>query len=223
MNDTQIHTKMALYSGDTTLSNDQKNIRIEILNIMLQKNQFYVKYNESLQKYSEQAKELQNLTSGEYRVEKSFNLNKISLKGYILKSEVCEMLKQKDIKNYDLDTLKGYVGQYSNTYKKDVTTIEKAISLYELTNEIENYVEKEYDSISDNLAKIVGLDVMSKYIEKTEDFESLKIREELKIDHQRALQRIDGLYAKKLFDDEMKEYAIQMINEVFDYRINGNV
>ena len=76
-------------------------------------------FNSTLSKFVIEASNLVELSEDDYQIEKSFQLNKISLKGYVLESSCCVILKDKGFNDYSIDELKGYLVQYENQYNED--------------------------------------------------------------------------------------------------------
>lgn len=52
------------------------------------------------------ANELVELSEDDYQIEKTLMLNKISLKGYVLDSDLCNQLSKNNINNYSINELK---------------------------------------------------------------------------------------------------------------------
>lgn len=55
------------------------------------------------------AYELVDLSEDLYQLEHTIKLNQISLKDYILNSEICNFLKNNNINNYSIEDLKGFI------------------------------------------------------------------------------------------------------------------
>ena len=55
------------------------------------------------------AYELVDLSEDLYQLEHTIKLNQISLKDYILNSEICKFLKNNNINNYSIEDLKGFI------------------------------------------------------------------------------------------------------------------
>ena len=77
-----------------------ENIKDEILEIFTEKQNYDEKYNSLMFDFLTKAYELVELSEDLYQVENTIKLNQISLKDYILNSEICNFLKKNNFNNY---------------------------------------------------------------------------------------------------------------------------
>ena len=54
----------------------------------------------------QKANELVELSDDDYQIEKTLKLNKISLKGFVLDSDLCNQLNENNMNDYSIDELK---------------------------------------------------------------------------------------------------------------------
>ena len=112
------------------------------------------------------ANELVELSNDDYQIERSFKLNKISLKGFVLESPCCKSLKSNNIANYSIDELKDYLSKYENTYNEDCSKYFLAIMLYELLEDIESLIDSKIDlglSFSKALRRLIEVEKVFGY------------------------------------------------------------
>ena len=74
--------------------NNIENIGIEILEIFTEKQNYDEKYNNLMFSFVTKAYELVDLSEDLYQLERTIKLNQISLKDYILNSEICSLAEQ---------------------------------------------------------------------------------------------------------------------------------
>ena len=89
--------------------NNIENIGVEILEIFTEKQKYDEKYNNLMFSFVTKAYELVDLSEDLYQLEHTIKLNQISLKDYILNSEICNFLKNNNINNYSIEDLKGFI------------------------------------------------------------------------------------------------------------------
>ena len=77
----------------------EKNVVVDILELFTEKQKYDKKFNNTMFNFLTRAPELVDLSDDIYQIEHSIILNKISLKDYILSSELCKMLKENNISN----------------------------------------------------------------------------------------------------------------------------
>lgn len=153
------------------------------------------------------ANELVELSNDDYQVERSFKLNKISLKGFVLESPCCNNLKSNNIENYSIDELKDYLSKYESTYNEDCSKYFLAIMLYELLEDIESLIDSKID---------LGLSLLSNLVPGVKDIKLVSSSEYngLYLDYKDKLNEF-GL------DENIYNICINVLNDVFNYYVNG--
>lgn len=168
------------------------------------------KYINKLVKITTLAEELEKLTEGLYRLEKTTYLNKISIKGYVLESDICKELLAKNISNYSVDDLINYI---DSNYSEDKQNIRKLLDLYKQFDEIELLQENTIDFLEKELPKILN--------ESLEKYHSSKDKE-VEAYHQKVLDKVlSELYNTGIIDSSSYSYLIQLLNTVKNYYIFG--
>ena len=189
------------------------NIGIVILEIYSEKQNFDEKYNNLVFKFVTKAYELVSLSGELYQLEHTIKLNQISLKDYILNSEICNFLKNKNINNYSIYSLKKFMIQYESQIISDMTPYKLAIELYEMLENIKNleilkidYEINKMSSLLDGIHNINNID-KDKYQNLYNDL----------------LQQVKAKYLdNNLIDEKMNNCVVQILNDIFNYYLYGN-
>ena len=69
---------------------------------------------EKLQDFITGCFSLKESSNGQYQVQKTIELNKIYFQGYVLDSKICQNLKEDNVTDYSLTTLKNYLNKNFN-------------------------------------------------------------------------------------------------------------
>lgn len=188
-----------------------ENVATNILKIFTEKQNYDKKYNDLMHSFITDAYKLVELSNDLYQLESTIRLNQISLKDYILNSEVCKFLKMSNINNYSIDDLKKYMAKYES--QEDIKSYHLALELYEKLEQIEyientkiDYEINEMSSILENINSIKQID-KSKY----QDLYNNLL-------HQIKIKYLDN----NLIDDKINNYVVQILNDIFNYYLYGN-
>ena len=190
-----------------------KNIKDEILEIFTEKQNYDEKYNSLMFDFLTKAYELVELSEDLYQVENTIKLNQISLKDYILNSEICNFLKKNNFNNYSIEDLKEYMQKCENQNISNVASYKLALELYEKLEEIKNienlkidYEISQMGNLLDNINNVKNID-KDKYQELYKDL----------------LQQVKVKYLdNNLIDNKLNEYLVQILNDIFNYYLYGN-
>lgn len=193
--------------------NHIENIGIEILEIFAEKQKYDEKYNNLMFSFVTKAYELVDLSENLYQLEHTIKLNQISLKDYILNSEICSFLKNNDINNYSIEDLRGFMQKYENQNISDIASYKLALELYEKLDEIKNI---------ENTKINYEINRMSNILEDINNIESID-KDKYQDLYNHLLERIKEKYLdNNLIDDKINDYVIQMLNDIFNYYLYGN-
>lgn len=153
------------------------------------------------------ANELVELSNDDYQVERSFKLNKISLRGFVLDSPCCNSLKSNNITNYSIDELKDYLSKYESTYNEDCSKYYLALSLYELLEKIEQLIDSKIE---------LGLSLLTDILPNLKDIKLIDNSKynELYLNSKKQVEDFR-------FDENTYNMCIYVLNDVFNYYING--
>ena len=190
-----------------------KNIKDEILEIFTEKQNYDEKYNSLMFDFLTKAYELVELSEDLYQVENTIKLNQISLKDYILNSEICNFLKKNNFNNYPIEDLKEYMQKCENQNISNIASYKLALELYEKLEEIKNienlkinYEISQMGNLLDNIHNVKNID-KDKYQELYKDL----------------LQQVKVKYLdNNLIDNKLNEYLVQILNDIFNYYLYGN-
>ncbi len=206
MNLEDLKKKTEIYQQDNTLNDNIKNIRISIINTAIQRIEGYQLYSKTLYQFLEESGELVNLTEQLYQIEDTLELNRISLKGLILESNLCNALDSSGIE-YSLNDLKKYLYQNVNNPEIDSEVIGKEITLYETIEEIINYEKNQID----NMANIIG-----NLINDKELLERIDNKEKLITNKKLIIEKNNSLLKEMILDDYTKNILDNMIEQIFN-------
>ena len=188
-----------------------ENVATSILEIFTETQNYDKKYNDLMYSFITGAYELVELSNDLYQLESTIRLNKISLKDYILNSEVCKFLKMNNINNYSIDDLEKYMAKYES--QEDIKSYHLALEVYEKLEQIEyientkiDYEINEMSSIFENINSIKKID-KSKYQDLYND-----------LLHQIKIKYLNN----NLIDDKINNYVVRILNDIFNYYLYGN-
>ena len=157
------------------------------------------------------ANELVELSEDNYQIEKTLMLNKISLKGYVLDSDLCNQLNENNITDYSIDELKNYFNQYEKSSNNDYSNYLLALSLYELIEDIENKVDSKIELEITELSNIVQNISDINSTDKS-NYENL---------YYNFKNKLDNYINDGKLDEKSYSISIQILNDVFNFYISG--
>lgn len=187
------------------------NINSEIIKIFNKREELENKYNLLMNEFKTKANYLVELSLDLYQIEHTIRLNQISLKDYILNSEICIFLKENNYSNYSIDELKKYFDKYEDN-NNEIDSYRLALSLYEKLDEIKE--------LEDGIIKLEldGLNNIFKNIYSIKNIEKDKY-EEL---YNNLVIELKDLFNNNLIDKEIYNNILIMFNDIFNYYLKGN-
>lgn len=190
-----------------------ENIKGEILEIFAEKQNYDEKYNSLMFDFLTKAYELVELSEDLYQVENTIKLNQISLKDYILNSEICNFLKKNNFNNYSIEDLKEYMQKCENQNISNIASYKLALELYEKLEEIKDIEKSKIDYEISRMGNL--LDNVSKIESVTKDkYQAL---------YNDLLQQVKVKYLdNNLIDDKTNNYVMKILNDIFNYYLYGN-
>lgn len=189
------------------------NIELILDETLKNRNNYENKYNEVLIDFISNANTLVEKSNDLYQIENSILLNKISLKDYILESELCKNLKSNNIKDYTKEDLKKYMKQYEENKIGDVSSYKLALELYEMMEQIEKYENDKIDYELSNIRPLIKGIYKIELIDK-QYYEGL---------YNNILLNIkNDLLDKNIITDKSYNILMSLINEIFNYYLYGN-
>ena len=187
------------------------NLNVKILESYVEIDKLHDDINKAMFNFITKANELVNLSEDDYQIEMTLRLNKISLKGYVLDSELCTQLHENNITDYSIDELKQYLTQYEKKYNTDCLKYLLALSLYEQIEQIEQLVDSKIDLEIKELGKIIsGITTISN-VDKSE-YEKL---------YTNLKNQLDEYYTNQKLDEKSYNICVQILNDIFNFYING--
>lgn len=188
-----------------------ENLNVKILESYVEIDKIHDEINNKLFGFITKANELVELSEDDYQIEKSLLLNKISLKGYVLDSELCIQLQENNITDYSIDELKQYLTQYEKTYSTDCLKYLLALSLYEQIEQIEKMVDSKIELEINELSNIIQNISDIKTTDKT-NYENL---------YYHFKNQIDNCFKENKLDEKSYGICIQILNDIFNFYISG--
>lgn len=185
-----------------------ENISFKILNSYTEIEKMTDNINNKIWDFVTEANKLVEMSEDNYQIERTFKLNKISLKGYVLDSDCCLNLKKKNIALYSIDELKNYLRQYENTFNTDCSKYFLSLAIYESIEEIERLIDEKVNFEQQILSKLIP---NIKDINQKKDEQCyFEIKEQL------------NEYSKaNNFDEKTYNVSLRIMNDIFNYYING--
>lgn len=187
------------------------NLNVKILESYVEIDKIYDDINNKIFNFITKANELVELSQNDYQIEKTLMLNKISLKGYVLDSDLCNQLAENNINDYSIDELKNYLDQYEKSFNTDYSKYLLALSLYELIEDIEKLVDSKIDLEINELSNIISNIDDIKSIDK-EKYENL---------YYSLKNQLDNHFKNNKLDEKSYNICIQILNDIFNFYISG--
>lgn len=188
-------------------------INEKIIQIYSKKEQVDEKLNNLINEFLSKAHELVILSNDLYQIEKTTRLNKISLKDYLLNSEICKYLEETNNIFYTLNDLKRYIATYEEQNSVELTSYTIAIELYEKLEKIEKLEEQKIKYELEKLVPIVK--ELEKIKSQTSDYQAL---------YNSCLNNIKISYLdKELITQSTYQYLRYILADIFNYYENGHL
>lgn len=187
------------------------NLNVKILESYVEIDKIHDDINSKIFSFITKANELVELSEDDYQIEKTLMLNKISLKGYVLDSDLCNQLNENNINDYSIDELKNYIMQYEKSFNTDYSQYLLALSLYELIENIEQQVDSKIELEINELSNIIQNISNIKTTDKT-NYENL---------YYNFKNQIDNCHNENKLDEKSYGICIQLLNDIFNFYISG--
>lgn len=187
------------------------NLNVKILESYVEIDKIHDDINNKIFNFITKANELVELSEDDYQIEKTLMLNKISLKGYVLDSDLCNKLSENNINDYSINELKNYIIQYERSFDTDYSQYLLALSLYELIEDIEKQVDSKIELEISELSNIMQSISDIKNTEKT-NYENL---------YYNFKSQLDDCFKENKLDEKSYGICIQILNDIFNFYISG--
>ena len=189
-----------------------EDVSLKVLETYVEIDKIHDEINNKMFNFITMASEFVDTSEDDYQIEKTTELNKISLKDYVLNSPCCIKLKEVNVSSYTIDELKQYLDQYANEYNEDVSKYYRAIEIYEFIESIEDLVDKKVEM------EINEINYFNHNINKTLELENKDDYEKLYIE---SKDIIDNDFTNNKINEKAHTIIIQMLNDIFNYFISG--
>lgn len=187
------------------------NLNVKILESYVEVDKINNDINNKIFDFITKANELVELSEDDYQIEKTLMLNKISLKGYVLDSDLCKQLSENNINDYSINELKNYIIQYERSFDTDYSQYLLALSLNELIEDVENQVDSKIELEMSELSNIIQNINDIKNTEKT-NYEKL---------YYNFKSQLDDCFKENKLDEKSYGICIQILNDIFNFYISG--
>lgn len=188
-----------------------ENLNVKILESYVEIDKIHDDINNKIFNFITKANELVELSEDDYQIEKTLMLNKISLKSYVLDSDLCNKLSENNINDYSINKLKNYILQYERSFDTDYSQYLLALSLYELIEDVEKQVDSKIELEISELSNIIQSISDIKNTDKT-NYENL---------YYNFKSQLDDCFKEKKLDEKSYGICIQILNDIFNFYISG--
>lgn len=188
-----------------------ENLNVKILEFYVEIDKIHDEINNKIFDFITKANELVDLSEDNYQIEKSFLLNKVSLKGYVLDSDCCIQLNNNNITNYSIEELKNFLIQYEKSFNSDCSNYLLALSLYEMIEDIEMQVDSKIELETNELGNIISNIKSIKNINKDE-YENL---------YYNLKTQLDNYFKDDKLNEKSYNLCIQILDDIFSFYISG--
>lgn len=188
-----------------------ENLNVRILESYVEIDKIHDDINNKIFNFITKANELVELSEDDYQIEKTLMLNKISLKGYVLDSDLCNKLSENNINDYSINELKNYIIQYERSFDTDYSQYLLALSLYELIEDVEKQVDSKIELEISELNNIIQNISDIKNTDKT-NYENL---------YYNFKSQLDDCFKENKLDEKSYGICIQILNDIFNFYISG--
>ncbi len=188
-----------------------ENLNVKILESYVEIDKIHDDINNKIFNFITKANELVELSEDDYQIEKTLMLNKISLKGYVLDSDLCNKLSENNINDYSINELKNYIIQYERSFDTDYSQYLLALSLYELIEDVEKQVDSKIELEISELSNIIQSISDIKNTDKT-NCENL---------YYNFKSQLDDCFKENKLDEKSYGICIQILNDIFNFYISG--
>ena len=187
------------------------NLNVKILESYVKVDKINNDINNKIFDFITKANELVELSEDDYQIEQTLILNKISLKGYVLDSYLCNKLSENNINDYSINELKNYIIQYEKSFDTDYSQYLLALSLYELIEDVEKQVDSKIELEISELSNIIQSISDIKNTDKT-NYENL---------YYNFKSQLDDCFKENKLDEKSYGICIQILNDIFNFYISG--
>lgn len=188
-------------------------INEKIIEIYQKKEKADEKITNLINDFLTKAHELVTLSNDFYQIEKTIRLNKISLKDYLLNSEICKYLEETNNVFYTLNDLKRYITTYEKVNNMELTSYTMAINLYEELEKIEKLEDRKIEYELESLIPFV------------KDLENLKsLTSDYQTLYNSCLNNLKIAYLDKdLISQSNYQYLRYILADIFNYYEKGHL
>lgn len=210
------------------LTKEQRNMRLNVFSTAMKKANRDQMYKTLVEKYNVLGKKLEELTNNQFVLDPNIIMSESRVRSYLANSKIAMYLQMKNIKSCNFEELKAHnemLAETDNSYNPN--DIKVAIEFYETLENLAKVENKTIEDIAYGLVFTVGFEVMSqddKILVIDNNQAKIKSKERtIPTFEKNRVTALERLEEKRFaIGEQAYTYALEMINEVFDYYINGN-
>lgn len=188
------------YEQDLNLPPEQRELRIKIVKDYMQVSEEIKKYNNAIGEFVVECEELISLTDNKFFINENLEYTKIAIKGFILESDMCELLKRKNIDNCTIKELNEFSYAYEEKSHKNMDNVRKALKLYKETNKLLNTYDNILSIIEKSLSNLIEYDRANK---------------------EKNYKELNNLLTQNIVDSVTFKYLNDLINHLYYLLNNG--
>lgn len=188
------------YEQDLNLPPEQRELRIKIVKDYMQVSEEIKKYNNAIGEFVVECEELISLTNNKFFINENLEYTKIAIKGFILESDMCELLKRKNIDNCTIKELNEFSYAYEEKSHKSMDNVRKALKLYKETNKLLNKYDNILSIIEKSLSNLIEYDRANK---------------------EKNYKELNNLLTQNIVDSVTFKYLNDLINHLYYLLNNG--
>ena len=151
------------------------------------------------------------------------------IRNYIEDSDIVRLVQERDGIKYDFVALKNVIFPYKKIMTKSFNNIDIAIELYGTLFKLVDNIRSSALFMQKSLESLVGIELLSKcydeYITDNSKNRCLNRKNksitEYNLNKKQSIDVLYELYKKGTISLDVYNYSMDMINELFDYYING--
>ncbi len=188
------------YEQDEILTEEQKYTRIKIVNDYKNISEELNKYNSDISNFVIECEELISISDNNFFINENLEYTQIAIKGYILNSDMCELLKRKNIENCTIKELIEFSYAYEEKSQKDMELVRQAIKLYKESNKLLKMYNDIISEIEKSLLSIIPFEKDNK---------------------ENNYKEINNLLSNNIVDSITFKYSNDLINRLYYLNNNG--
>lgn len=206
----ELYYAMQAVNTDTEIDEENKKIRLEILQALVNNFSIKNKLHEMMDLIIESGRKLEKDSNYAFFIQEDFEKTRIMTKGYILESRLIPLLNSQGITEFTFDELKNYLNQYISSTGDTIDDLTEAVKLYIMLEEYKNSYNNMYVKVKEDFTNIFGEELLSN-------------NGDLKFKYDSLLDRIKRMSMIGVIDEQLREWTELMFNQLFTYYLDSKL